>query len=51
MDDRADRRRFDKLPEPVDPSTIITSKESAPVQDPERGRDTDRDAMLRYAGL
>lgn len=50
MDDTPDKRRFTKLPEPVDPSTLITSKESTPVQDPERGRDTDRDAMLRYAG-
>jgi hypothetical protein len=49
MNDSSYKRRFDKLPEPVDPSTLITSKESSPVQDPEHGRDTDRDAMLRYS--
>lgn len=51
MDAASDKRRFAKLPEPVDPATLITSKESSPVQDPDRGRDTDRDAMLRYAGF
>jgi len=42
-------QRFTKLPEPVDPVTMITTKESAPVPDPDGGRATERDFLLRNA--
>jgi hypothetical protein len=48
MNASSEQRRFEALPEPVDPATMITTKESGPVPDPEGGRDTDRDFMFRY---
>jgi hypothetical protein len=48
--DSEPQRRFDKLPEPVDPATLITTKTSADAPDPDGRRDTDRDFMLRNAG-
>jgi hypothetical protein len=45
---RATSWRFKRLPERVDPKRTITSKQAHPPRDPEGGRDTDRDFMLRY---
>jgi len=43
-------RRFTHLPDRVDPRDMITSHQTEPPRDPEGGRDTDRDFMLRYGG-
>ena len=40
--------RYTHLPEPVDPKEMVTSKPVEPPRDPEGGRDTERDFMLRY---
>ncbi|MGX7682051.1 heme biosynthesis protein HemY [Jatrophihabitans sp. DSM 45814] len=44
-----DPQRFKHLPEHVDPKDLVTSQETEPARDPEGGRDTDRDFMIRYA--
>lgn len=49
-DERHVPARFRVLPERIDPDKMVTSKESEAPGDPEAGRDTDRDFMLRYAG-
>jgi hypothetical protein len=41
---------YQHLPQPVRVEDTISTKEAAPVADPEAGRDTERDFMLRYAG-
>ena len=43
-------QRFRQLPPRVDPKDMITAQESEAQRDPEGGRDTDRDFMLRYGG-
>ena len=43
--------RFTKLPEAVRLEDTITSQEVEPVPDPEGGRDTDRDFLVRYGAL
>jgi len=43
--------RYDRLPAPVRLEDTISTKEASPVPDPAGGRDTERDFMLRYAGL
>jgi hypothetical protein len=40
--------RFKHLPEPVDPRDLVTSQETEPPPDPEGGRNTDTDFLLRY---
>ena len=40
--------RFSRLPEPVRLEDTIASQDTAPPPDPEGGRDTDRDFLLRY---
>jgi hypothetical protein len=51
MDAETSTARFETLPEPVDPDTMIESKESSPVPDPLAGRDEWRDYILpRVAG-
>lgn len=45
------RERFRHLPEPSPLADTITSADVDPVPDPDGGRDTDRDFMLRYAAL
>lgn len=40
--------RFDQLPEPVRLEDMITESDSRDVPDPEGGRDTDRDWLVRY---
>lgn len=51
MDAERSTGRFEALPEPIDPDTLIESKESRPVPDPQAGRDEWRDYILpRVAG-
>jgi hypothetical protein len=45
---KQDPERFKHLPEPVDPRDMIASQETEPAPDPEGGRNTDTDFMLRY---
>jgi hypothetical protein len=40
--------RYRHLPEPIDPETTIASHEADPAPDPEGGRNTEHDFMLRY---
>jgi hypothetical protein len=40
--------RYRHLPEPVDLDATIATHETDPAPDPEGGRDTERDFMLRY---
>ena len=42
--------KYRHLPEPVKLEDTIASQETEPARDPEGGRDTDRDFMIRYAG-
>lgn len=49
-DERQVPARFRALPERIDPNTMVTSKEAEGPVDPEAGRDTDRDFMLRFSG-
>jgi hypothetical protein len=46
----ADPDRFRHLPEPVRIEDTVTTKDEVAHADPEAGRDTNRDFMLRYAG-
>jgi hypothetical protein len=43
-------QRFTHLPERINPKDTIASQQTSPPNDPEGGRDTDRDFMLRYGG-
>jgi hypothetical protein len=45
---RQDPQRFKHLPERVDPRRTVTSKATNRPRDPEGGRDTDRDFVIRY---
>ena len=40
--------RFRRLPEPVKLEDTVASQDPNPVQDPEGGRDTDVEFLLRY---
>ena len=40
--------RFKRLPEPVNLDDTVTTQDTTPAPDPESGRDTDRDFLLRY---
>ena len=42
--------RFKKLPERILPEDMIETQETEPPQDPEMGRDTDHDFMMRNVG-
>jgi hypothetical protein len=44
------REKYKHLPPPVRLEDTVTSHETEPARDPEGGRDTDRDFMLRHAG-
>jgi hypothetical protein len=48
MDAEPSTGRFEALPEPIDPDSLITTKESSDAPDPEAGRNTDHDFLLRY---
>ena len=43
-------QRFKQLPEPVRLEDTVESQETQAARDPESGRDTDRDFMIRYSG-
>jgi hypothetical protein len=43
-----DPERFKHLPAPVDPKDLVTTQETEPPPDPEGGRNTDTDFLLRY---
>jgi hypothetical protein len=43
-----DPERFKHLPEPINPKDLITGQETEPPPDPEGGRNTDTDFLLRY---
>jgi len=43
-------KRFKRLPERIEPEDMVESQPTAPPRDPEGGRDTDRDFMIRYGG-
>lgn len=47
-EDAARARRFSHLPERVDPKDTVTSHRVDPPRDPQGGRDTERDFLLRY---
>jgi hypothetical protein len=40
--------RYRHLPEPIDLDATIASQETDPAPDPEGGRNTEHDFMLRY---
>ncbi len=42
--------RFKRLPEPVRLEDTVESHATETARDPEGGRDTDRDFMIRYSG-
>jgi len=46
----ADPDRYRHLPEPIRIEDTVTTKDEVAHADPEAGRDTNRDFMLRYAG-
>lgn len=46
----SDSQRFKKLPERVKVADTVESKDTRVARDPESGRDTDRDFMIRYSG-
>jgi hypothetical protein len=46
--DQSQSRQFTHLPERVDPKDVVASQRADPSRDPEGGRDTDRDFLLRY---
>ena len=45
-----DSQRFKRLPERVRLEDTVESKDTNVARDPEGGRDTDRDFMIRYTG-
>lgn len=47
-EDRVAPRRFDVLPAPVRLADTIATHDVRDAPDPEAGRDTDRDFVLRY---
>ncbi|MGI8613972.1 MAG: hypothetical protein ACR2KL_08560 [Nocardioidaceae bacterium] len=42
------RGPFDTLPSAVDFSELVATQDTGPVPDPQGGRDSERDFMLRY---
>ena len=44
----AESRRFTRLPAPVRLEDTVAEVDVRPVPDPEGGRDTDRDFLIRY---
>ena len=42
--------RFSNLPERIRPEDMTTAQEAEPPPDPEMGRDTDHDFMMRNLG-
>lgn len=50
VEQEADSHRFARLPEPVRLEDTVESQPTEAARDPEAGRDTDRDFMIRYSG-
>jgi hypothetical protein len=46
----SDSQRFKRLPERVKLEDTVESQDTNVARDPEGGRDTDRDFMIRYSG-
>ena len=46
----ADPQRFKRLPERIKLEDTVESQPTEFARDPEGGRDTDRDFMIRYSG-
>ena len=46
----ATANRWAALPEPIRIADTITSQETVPARDPEMGRDTETEFLLRNAG-
>jgi hypothetical protein len=44
----AESPRFARLPKPVRLEDTVEETDTRPVPDPEGGRDTDRDFLIRY---
>ena len=42
------KNRFTDLPRPIRLQDTVTTADTVPVPDPEGGRDTDRDFLIRY---
>ena len=42
---------FTKLPDRVPPEALVTTQPATEAPDPQGGRDTETDFMLRYAGF
>ena len=40
--------RFSRLPDPIRPEDMVEEVDTRAVPDPEGGRDTDRDFLIRY---
>ena len=49
-DPQTDTQRFKHLPEPIRLEDMVESQDTDAARDPEGGRDTDRDFMIRYSG-
>ncbi len=45
-----DSQRFKRLPERVKGEDMVEGKDTNVARDPEGGRDTDRDFMIRFTG-
>lgn len=43
-----EQNRFKRLPAPVRPEDMVEESDTRPVPDPEAGRNTDRDFLIRY---
>jgi hypothetical protein len=48
--DAAAPNPYKHLPEPTKPEDMIATVDTRQARDPEDGRDTDRDFMIRYSG-
>lgn len=46
--EKPDPDRFSTLPRRIAVEDMITTSDADPVPDPEGGRDTDRDFLIRY---
>ena len=44
----AENRRFSRLPAPIRLEDTVEAVDTRPVPDPEAGRNTDRDFLIRY---
>ena len=43
-----ENRRFSRLPDPIRLEDTVEAVDTREIPDPEGGRDTDRDFMIRY---